>query len=78
MVCYTSQNRIRTINKEILNVLMPMITLIRNEIVTHSYKKKNSKQLLDFIQRVNSLYDFNVKPIFLVLDTYPYAQIKEG
>lgn len=50
MVCYTSQNRIRTINKEILNVLMPMITLIRNEIVTHSYKKKNSKQLLDFIK----------------------------
>ena len=39
-----------------------------NRMFTHCYKQKNGKQLLDFIRRVDSLYDSNVKRIFLVLD----------
>ncbi|MDN5847081.1 MAG: transposase [Candidatus Nitrosocosmicus sp.] len=36
---------------------------------THSYKRKTSKQFLDFIKRVEQKYDCNtIKQIFLVLD----------
>jgi hypothetical protein len=35
---------------------------------THCYKKKNGKEFIDFIQRVDSLYDSSVKTIFFVLD----------
>jgi transposase len=39
-----------------------------NRMFTHCYKQKNGKQLLDFIRRVDSIYDSHVKRIFLVLD----------
>ena len=38
-------------------------------MLTHGYKRKTSKQFLDFIKRVDRKYDDNgVKQIFLVLD----------
>ena len=40
-----------------------------NQMLTHGYKRKTSKQFLDFIKRVDRKYDDNgVKQIFLVLD----------
>lgn len=40
-----------------------------NQMFTHSYKRKTSKQFLDFIKRVDKKYDNNVvKQIFLILD----------
>ena len=35
---------------------------------THCYKNKTSDQFIDFIKRVDSKYDFNIKTIFVVLD----------
>jgi transposase len=39
-----------------------------NQMYTHSYKQKTSKQFLDFIKLVNQKYDHSIKQIFLVLD----------
>jgi transposase len=40
-----------------------------NQMLTHGYKHKTSKQFLDFIKRVDRNYDDNgMKQIFLVLD----------
>ncbi len=39
-----------------------------NQMWTHEYKRKTSKQFLDFIKRVDKKYDNNIKQIFLVLD----------
>ena len=36
---------------------------------THSYRKKRTKQFLDFIKQINQKYNSNVKQIFLVLGT---------
>jgi hypothetical protein len=44
---------------------------------THSYKKKNGKQFLDFIGRINSLYDSSIKRIFLVLDNISIHKSKK-
>jgi transposase len=49
-----------------------------NRMFTHCYyKQKNGKQLLDFIRRVDSLYDSNVKRIFLVLDNLSIHKSKK-
>ena len=48
-----------------------------NRIFTHCYNQKNGKQLLDFIRRVDSLYDSNVKKIFLVLDNISIHKSKK-
>jgi transposase len=48
-----------------------------NRMFTHCYKQKNGKQLLDFIRRVDSLYDSNVKRIFLVLDNVSIHKSKK-
>lgn len=40
-----------------------------NQMLTHGYKRKTSKQFLDFIKRVDRKYDDNgVKQIYLVMD----------
>ena len=48
-----------------------------NRMFTHCYKQKNGKQLLDFIRRVDSIYDSNVKRIFLVLDNVSIHKSKK-
>jgi transposase len=53
----------------ILNVFVVYIYDYTNDkMFTHCYKSRNSKQFLDFIGRVDSLYDSTIKKIFLVLD----------
>ena len=37
-------------------------------MLTHCYQQKKSNQFIDFIERVDSSYDLNIKRIFLVLD----------
>jgi transposase len=44
---------------------------------THCYKKKHAKQFLDFIRRINSLYDSSIKRIFLVLDNISIHKSKK-
>lgn len=39
-----------------------------DQMLTHSYKRKTSRQFLDFIKRVDKKYDDNNKHIFLILD----------
>jgi transposase len=39
-----------------------------DQMLTHSYKRKTSRQFLDFIKRVDRKYDDNNKHIFLILD----------
>jgi transposase len=39
-----------------------------DQMLIHSYKRKTSKQFLDFIKRVDRKYDSSIKQIFLVLD----------
>ena len=39
-----------------------------DRMLTHCYQQKKSNQFIDFIERVDSFYDLNVKRIFLVLD----------
>ncbi|MGD9533493.1 MAG: IS630 family transposase [Candidatus Nitrosocosmicus sp.] len=39
-----------------------------NQMLTHSYKRKTSKQFLDFVKRVDQKYNSGVKQIFLILD----------
>jgi transposase len=39
-----------------------------DRMFTHCYREKKSGQFIDFIERVDSLYDSSVKQIFLVLD----------
>jgi transposase len=39
-----------------------------DQMYTHSYKQKTSKQFLDFIKLVDQKYDESIKQIFLVLD----------
>lgn len=43
----------------------------------HCYKKRNSHQFLDFIRRVDSLYDSTIKRIFLVLDNISIHKAKK-
>ena len=43
----------------------------------HSYKKRNSKQFLDFIGRVDSLYDSTIKRIFVILDNISIHRAKK-
>ena len=35
---------------------------------THCYKNKTSDQFIDFIKRIDSRYDSNIKTIFVILD----------
>ncbi|CAN5825518.1 hypothetical protein BH23THE1_BH23THE1_00600 [soil metagenome] len=37
-------------------------------MLIHSYKRKTSRQFLDFIKRVDRKYNDNIKHIFLILD----------
>jgi DDE superfamily endonuclease len=53
--------------KGILNVF-GIYDYTNDRMFTHCYKKKNGKEFIDFIQRVDSLYDSSVKTIFFVLD----------
>ena len=39
-----------------------------DKMYTHCYKNKTSAQFIDFIKRVDSRYDSNIKTIFVVLD----------
>jgi transposase len=39
-----------------------------DQMLTHSHKRKTSRQFLDFIKQVDRKYDENAKQIFLVLD----------
>ena len=39
-----------------------------DRMLTHCYQQKKSNQFIDFIERVDSFYDLNIKRIFLVLD----------
>jgi len=39
-----------------------------DQIYTHCYRNKTSGQFIDFIKRVDSKYDSNIKKIFVVLD----------
>lgn len=45
-----------------------------DQMYTHSYKQKTSKQLLDFIKLVDQKYDHSIKQIFLVLDNMSIHQ----
>jgi transposase len=80
MVCYTSEDD-RTSSKDtrgLLNVFGVYDHTNNNRMFTHCYyKQKNGKQLLDFIRRVDSLYDSNVKRIFLVLDNVSIHKSKK-
>jgi hypothetical protein len=49
--------------KGILNVF-GIYDYTNDRMFTHCYKKKNSKEFIDFIQRVDSLYDSSVKTIY--------------
>jgi transposase len=48
-----------------------------DKMFTHCYKSRNSKQFLDFIGRVDSLYDSTIKKIFLVLDNISIHRSKK-
>ena len=48
-----------------------------DKMFTHCYKSRNSKQFLDFIGRVDSLYDSTIKRIFLVLDNVSIHRSKK-
>ncbi|MFY9868767.1 MAG: hypothetical protein WAK17_03535, partial [Candidatus Nitrosopolaris sp.] len=37
-----------------------------DRMLTHCYQQKKSNQFIDFIERVDSSYDLNIKRIFLV------------
>ena len=39
-----------------------------DRMLTHCYQQKKSNQFIDFIKRVDSFYDWNIKRIFLILD----------
>jgi transposase len=53
--------------KGILNVF-GVYDHTNDQMYTHSYKQKTSKQFLDFIKLVDQKYDHTIKQIFLVLD----------
>ena len=53
--------------KGILNVF-GVYDHTNDQMYTHSYKQKTSKQFLDFIKLVDQKYDHRIKQIFLVLD----------
>jgi hypothetical protein len=46
-------------------------------MLIHCYKKRNSKQFLDFIGRVDSLYDSTIKRIFVILDNISIHRAKK-
>jgi len=49
-----------------------------DKMYTHCcYKSRNSKQFLDFIRRIDSLYDSAIKRIFLVLDNVSIHRSKK-
>ena len=39
-----------------------------DKMYTHCYRNKTSEQFIDFMRRVDSRYDSNIKTIFVVLD----------
>lgn len=53
--------------KGILNVF-GVYDHTNDQMYTHSYKQKTSKQFLDFIKRIDQKYDDSIKHIFSVLD----------
>lgn len=58
--------------KGILNVF-GVYDHTNDQMYTHSYKQKTSKQFLDFIKLVDQKYDHSIKQIFLVLKKYQYT-----
>jgi transposase len=62
--------------KGILNVF-GIYDYTNDRMFTHCYKKKNGKEFIDFIQRVDSLYDSSVKTIFFVLDNISIHKAKK-
>jgi DDE superfamily endonuclease len=54
-----------------------LVVSTNNRMFTHCYKQKNGKQLLDFIRRADSIYDSNVKRVFLVLDNISIHKSKK-
>src|SRR5207344_2130922 len=53
--------------KGLLNVF-GIYDYTNDRMLTHCYQQKKSNQFIDFIERVDSSYDLNIKRIFLVLD----------
>ena len=54
--------------KGLLNVF-GIYDYTNDRMLTHCYQQqKKSNQFIDFIERVDSFYDLNIKRIFLVLD----------
>jgi SAM-dependent methyltransferase len=53
--------------KGLLNVF-GVYDYTNDKMYTRCYKQKKSNQFIDFIERVDSFYDLNIKRIFLVLD----------
>lgn len=48
-----------------------------DRMLTHCYQQKKSDQFIDFIERVDSSYDLNIKTIFIVLDNAPIHKSKK-
>ena len=51
--------------KGLLNVF-GIYDYTNDRMLTHCYQQKKSNQFIDFIERVDSFYDLNIKRIFLV------------
>jgi transposase len=67
VVIHTIQDIKGSKGKGILNVF-GVYDHTNDQMYTHSYKQKTSKQFLDFIKLVDQKYDHSIKQIFLVLD----------
>jgi len=53
--------------KGLLNVF-GVYDYTNDRMYTHCYKQKKSSQFIDFINKVDSLYDPSIKQVFIVLD----------
>ena len=47
-----------------------------DKMYVHCYKKKTGKQFVDFLKRVDRIYDKNIQNIFLVLDNLSHTNPK--
>jgi transposase len=48
-----------------------------DKMLVHCYKKKTGKQLVDFLKRVDRIYDKNIQNILLVLDNLSVHKSKK-
>lgn len=48
-----------------------------DKMYVHCYKKKTGKQFVDFLKRVDRIYDKNIQNIFLVLDNLSVHKSKK-